>query len=98
VSLDDLDASMFAPHPSGWLCRCGATHSGSPDGCTCPGDFPEAVAADLSGRIRHLEAIVAELTRRCERAAKVTTDPALYELLNDAGWKAEEAVLRPDGG
>lgn len=40
-----------------------------------------------------LLAIVRELSRRCEKVAKVTTDPDAYKLLNDAAWKAERAVL-----
>ena len=48
--LSNLDSSMFTRHPDGYICRCGL-----PDHCACPTDFPEAVVADLSARIRELE-------------------------------------------
>ena len=58
VSLEDLDASMFAPHPNGYLCRCGMVHLGKPESCTCPSDFPEAVISDLAARIARLERVL----------------------------------------
>ena len=51
----NLDHRMFARHPGGYLCRCGAAHQGKPQHCTCVSDFPEATMSDLSERIRELE-------------------------------------------
>ena len=44
----------------------------------------------------HLQNVVRELHRRCERVAKITDDAFAYELLNDVMWKVERALR--DGG
>ena len=54
----------------------------------------QSAMSDLERVLRErneARARVAELERRCEQAAKITTDPHVYELLDDAGWKAERA-------
>ena len=47
--ISDLDHAMFAPHPDGYICRCGLTSS-----CVCPSDFPRHVMADLFAEVERL--------------------------------------------
>lgn len=47
---------------------------------------------EAANEIDTLRLVVSRLNQRCEAVAKVTNDPEVYDLLNDAAWKVEQEI------